>query len=610
MIRQRLAFALASLALLASCSPGVDGFGGNGSGTGLTAGNNGPGGPNGTNGSFGNNTAGTGQVTGTCSADLQGIVLSDGTTQPCPPDQGCFGGACIPACEAAAQSKGSIGCDFYAPDPPFVYNGSGQPIPIYGPCYAVFLANTWTRPARLTLERGGTMLDVTSSARIPVTNGGTTSYQPLPAEGLPPDQVAILFLSHQPGVQNIGNSLECPVQPAVIGDAAPSGTNRGQAFRLTSDTPLSSYDILPYGGALSFLPSASLLFPSTSWGTNFVVTAPRTPLQVGQLWMQVVGAEDNTTITVSPASSMPGSGSVPALNQGQVTTTTVNRGEIVQWLGGDPRGTVIQTDKPVGLYTGSTYLGVQTATMGPGGQDSAHQQMPHVQALGSEYVGAGIVTRLASLQPESVAYQVMGTVDGTTLTWEPSVPNGAPTTLNVGQVVEFESTTPFVVRSQDEQHPFTLTQYMSGTSQTGTRTDCVTLGQPCGLGDEEWINLTPPVQFLQRYVFFTDPTYGTTNLVVIRKRLAGGFADVNLECLGPITGWQPVGSSGDYEYAHVDLIRRGVPSGNCGTSRHEANSAAPFSVVVWGTDAYASYGYQAGGNIGSVNTVEVPPVPQ
>jgi hypothetical protein len=36
--------------------------------------------------------------------------------------------------------------------------------------------------------------------------------------------------------------------------------------------------------------------------------------------------------------------------------------------------------------------------------------------------------------------------------------------------------------------------------------------------------------------------------------------------------------------------------GTCVNGHHSAESAAPFGIVVWGTDAYASYGYPAGGN--------------
>jgi hypothetical protein len=48
----------------------------------------------------------------------------------------------------------------------------------------------------------------------------------------------------------------------------------------------------------------------------------------------------------------------------------------------------------------------------------------------------------------------------------------------------------------------------------------------------------------------------------------------------------------------------------CKTSRHEATSAGAFGVTVGGTDWFASYGYPAGGNIGTINNVVVPPVPK
>jgi hypothetical protein len=123
--------------------------------------------------------------------------------------------------------------------------------------------------------------------------------------------------------------------------------------------------------------------------------------------------------------------------------------------------------------------------------------------------------------------------------------------------------------------------------------------------------MLPPEQFLSRYVFFTDPTYATTNVVITRVRGAQGFADVDISCLGTVTGWQPVGTSGDYEVAHVDLVRGGSgvqPA--CATSRHEASSEGAFGVMVWGTDYYASYGYPAGGNIGTINDVVIVPVPK
>jgi hypothetical protein len=563
-------------------------------------------------GGFNGTGGGVNQGSG-CTSDLQAIVDENGNVvMQCPADQGCFEGQCIPACEAAAKSKGSIGCEYWAPDPPFLQNEiAGSTFD--GTCYAVFVANTWTRAAQLSVTYDGMAHDVTSFARIPSGVGPTTQYAPLPAGGLPPGEVAVLFLSHKPGASHpIGGSLECPVPPAITIDPAVHASGRGKAFEVVSDTPITAYDILPYGGARSYLPSASLLQPRTAWGDNYVVVPPH-PLSGGQLWVLLVGTVDGTQVDVLSPMGLPAGSGVPAVPANTATQVTLNAGEVVQWLGSDPAGTVVQSNQPVGVFTGNTYLRVTTQTSpSGGGQDSAHQQLPPVSALGHEYVGGSLVTRRASLEPESVMYRIGGMVDGTTLSFDPPIA-GAPTTLTQGQVIEFETASTFVVRSQDENHPFMLTQYMGGAidmDRPGCGPNPPFVGINCGLGDEEFVVLVPPAQFLQRYVFFTDPTYATTNLVITRVKGPSGFADVDIACLGTVTGWQPVGA-GDFEVAHVDLVRGAlgvVPE--CATSKHEATSDGQFGIIVWGTDYYASYGYPAGGNVGSINDVVVPPVPR
>jgi hypothetical protein len=561
---------------------------------------------------------GGGTTTGQgCTSDLQAVVDQDGNVlMTCPPDQGCSGGMCVPACEAAANSQGSIGCEYWTPDPPFLQNetpGSS----FHGSCYAVFVANTWGRDAKLTVKYDGNVLDVTSFARIPQGVAPNTQYNPLPSTGVPPGEVAVLFLSHLPTANHsLGGPLTCPITPAVTLDAAVHNSGRGKAFELVSDTPLTAHQIMPYGGARSFLPSASLIFPRTAWGDNYIAMAPHAP-SGGQQWVFIVGSVDGTSVDVAPTTTLPGGTGVGAAPASAVTNFTINAGEIVQWLGADPTGAVFQADSPIGMWTGNTYLRVTSATSASGGgQDSAHQQLPPVNALGSEYVGAGIMTRQTSLQPESVVYRIMGVVDGTTLSWDPAAPAGAPTTLAAGELAEFESATLFHVSSQDDAHPFAMSHYMGGTNQNNlARPGCSPTppfpGLGCGLGDEEWVIMLPPGQFLQRYAFFVDPTYATSNVVITRVRGASGFADVDIACMGTVTGWQPVGNSGAYEVAHVDLFRGGVGAQpGCDTSSHLASSDGAFGVTVWGTDYYASYGYPGGGNVGSINDVVVPPIPK
>ena len=174
--------------------------------------------------------------------------------------------------------------------------------------------------------------------------------------------------------------------------------------------------------------------------------------------------------------------------------------------------------------------------------------------------------------------------------------------------MEFEATGAFTITSQDDMHPFYLGQYMTGCqTMGGNRSGAVdSTGFGACLGDEEYVNILPPAQWLSSYVFFTDPTYTTTNLVVTRKAGTTGFQDVTIDCLGVISGWQPVPGSSQYEVTNVDL-QRITPVGTCTNGRHTASSSGAFNIMVWGLADYASYAYPAGGNVGKINPVVVIP---
>ena len=131
------------------------------------------------------------------------------------------------------------------------------------------------------------------------------------------------------------------------------------------------------------------------------------------------------------------------------------------------------------------------------------------------------------------------------------------------------------------------------------------------LGDPEFVNVPAADQYLDRYVFFTDFTYPETGLSVVRRRTAAGFAPVELACGGEITGFQPLGSSGMYEWAWVRLTTNfDEPLAKNGCSsygRQEARSNGPFGLTVWGTATAASYGYVGGTGLRPIN--DVVPVP-
>jgi hypothetical protein len=183
---------------------------------------------------------------------------------------------------------------------------------------------------------------------------------------------------------------------------------------------------------------------------------------------------------------------------------------------------------------------------------------------------------------------------------------GAPATLTAGQVVEFITDQPFVVKSQDTAHPFMLFAQMSGSAW-------MQLSDMTGYGDPDFVLGVAPGQFLDDYVFFTDPTYPETNLVVVRaKDKSMSFQDVTLDCFGPLTGWQSVG---EYQWTTIDLMRHNFqPQNNCSTGRHEMKSKGLFGLWVWGwgtpettpVSSNVSYGYPGGMNVSPLNTVVIP----
>jgi hypothetical protein len=596
MREKNFAWAVWCVALSAACGAGVDdesgGRGGNGATTSTSSSDGGAGATFDVGGTGG---VGNGSSLG-CSPDLKQVVDEQGNVlATCGPDEGCAGGVCVPACDAAAASKGSIGCDYLISTPHF-YPG------IAPPCFAAFVTNNWDKDITISDSRLGQSYDVTQFGRIAQSNPNVASWPVVPATGLPPGEVAVLFLSHDPSSVN-GTPLTCPIAPAInaTGGSAVPGTNVGTAWSVKTNAPVTVYDILPYGGAASYLPSAQLVLPTTAWGTNVVAALPPNDsggFGFGLSWGQVVALED-MTLEILPSVSLPAGGGLPPLTSGVTGSVPLLAGQYVQWDNAEMTGSILQSDKPFAFIGGNTYQCYSSATSSGGGCDSGHQLVPPVSALGNDYVGIPFTSRSASVPAESIQYRMVGVADGTTLTFEPPVPT-APTSLALGQSVTFEATGPFRVTSQGEEFPFYLGQSMSGCSVGGSF-EC--------LGDEDYVVMLPPAQWLARYVFFTDPTYPTTNLVFVRRRVNGMFFDVNLECLGTVTGWQPIGN-GEFEIANADVVRNSLPNGACNNGPQLASSDAPFGLMVWGLSTYASYGYPAGGNASTINTVVVPPVPQ
>jgi hypothetical protein len=599
--------------LAAACSSNKGGNGSGASGSGASGSSGGAGGTGqSTSLIFGD--GGLPDATGCaihCSPDRTQVVdCNEMTVVSCMNGQACdlSTGGCSDACVAATNNKAAVGCEYYAPHPETDYPAQ---------CFAAFIANTWSTPAHLHVEwYQGTPLDVTTFGRIPSGTGANIQYTPYDATaGLPPGQVVILFLSGYDDPTSTSN-VPCPssvAKTAVPNGSVIQGTGTRQAFHITSDVPVVAYQMNPFGGGSAFITGSSLLLPTSVWDTNYVgvTAAPYAMRTLDNPSMNIVAAQDGTTVTMLPSAAVVGDGMTPAVlpagPAGKQYTFKLNKGQQAQFSQqADLTGTIIQSDKPIGFLAANACM---DAPLGTDFCDHGEQMLPPVKSLGDEYAAVMFRPRVTG---DQAIWHLVGAVDGTTLTYSTSV--GGPATIGAGKAVDFTTDQPFVVKSQDDQHPFLLFSYMTGSQWSG-------LSDKGGYGDPDFVLGVPPKQYLQSYVFFADPSYPETNLVVIRAQdKSGTFQDVTIDCPAPggqkLTGWQSVGN---YEWTRFDLSRHDFQGqNNCSTGAHTINSSAPFGLWVWGWGSpettintkYVSYGYPGGMNVSPINSVIIPPMTQ
>ena len=98
-----------------------------------------------------------------------------------------------------------------------------------------------TRCDELVLHVGHGGLDATAFGRLPEAGKEPKDWPALTADGIPPDQVAVLFLSHDPAsiFQETGLPLTCPV-PTATGASGVEGNGEAEGFRLVTDAPVSA----------------------------------------------------------------------------------------------------------------------------------------------------------------------------------------------------------------------------------------------------------------------------------------------------------------------------------------------------------------------------------
>lgn len=208
------------------------------------------------------------------------------------------------------------------------------------------------------------------------------------------------------------------------------------------------------------------------------------------------------------------------------------------------------------------------------------------EVIGKDYVVAPPTSPNGAVKGGHLV-KIVGNVDGTVLTYE-NQPAGAPTALNAGQVVQFETASSFRVTGDQ---PFAVTSIMYGGWNQASDAGCAEPdGHPCS-GDPAITMVVTPEQFRDSYTFLAPTDYDVNYADV----LIPDGAMVTLDG-APITGSEAV--TAGYTVARV-------PLNSAGGGIHQLDSTMPVGLQVMGFGHATSYYYPGGLNL---KIISEPPV--
>lgn len=491
-----------------------------------------------------------GQQPQTC--DVTGNWQPSGAA--CTASQSCDSqtGACVDDCAGIGGSY--IGCEYYA------VTMSNSALNQSTFTFAVALANPGTKAANVTIT-GPNATSITDT----IAAGQLTEYtlgwvQPISCSGTC-DGVTI-----SPGTTALVTS---------------------GAYHIVSNEPIGAYQFNArnyiLGSAYSYTNDASLLIPVNALTGSYRVMAGASFVSTSNLFpgnVDIVATSDGTQVTytapagnpIQAAAGLTATGGTVTLNHGDVlhiaasTAAPVPDGGLTAF-GSDQTGAFIAATQPVEVLGGAdcTYIPADV-----GYCDHLEQSNLPLEALGSDY----LVTVPNNLNATPQQYvKIVGTQDGTTLTYDPPQP-GAATSLAAGQVTFFQSTQDFRVTSTQ---PVFIGQFMEGQDNFGT--NCAG-GTATDCGDPSMTVTLPTARFRTTYQFLAPGDY-PENWVNVMAPIG---ASVNIDGKS-VTGFVAIGTSG-YAVAHVSLC-----TGTSCTGFHTANGSAPFGIQVYGYGTYTSYMY-------------------
>lgn len=517
-------------------------------------------------------------------------------------------------CADAAASRSYVGCDFW---PTVLAN------PVFVEFdFAVVVANGQEEPAELEVTGPD---GFSTSVAVPA-GGLETILLPWvetlkgPEYGVPntPGGRLETSLAQKDGAYHMTSSVPVTAwQFNPLQYRKPKGTGEGECGeRLSAELGAEGTECRAASN------DASILLPSTAMTGNYRIGVYSSRNE-GDTWGSVPGGfgitatQDGTTVTIETSSfcgteiypttdlgpciaAGPDGSGIPELQPGEQLTLTMDAGDVVQLVGAwsdapqtlhaDVSGSVINASAPVQVIGFNAIA--QLPDYSVGNADHLEDTILPAESIGKKYIVAPPTAYGGA--PIGHVVRIFGNVDGTKLSYPEGKPDGAPDTIDAGQMVQIPprptgspppecansdlcySSKPFVVEGDQ---PFVVGSFMlGGDLQVPDYED-----QYAAPGDPSFSMMVTPEQFRTDYTFLAPADF-TENYADI---LVPQGAEVTLDGQ-TLAGGEPIGQSG------WSIIRAPLSGDAGGIHQLSTDHESGVGLQVMGFGNATSYYYPGG----------------
>jgi hypothetical protein len=535
----------------------------------------------------------------------------------------CDGSGCTNACALARANRSYVGCEYWAVDLDNavvdIGNAAAQQ-------FAVVLSNPSPLPAqvRILVSEAGQQKEVAARTVAPGA---------LEAILLPPREVD----GSPPGQFNAGG-----------GTALTPG-----AYKIESTAPIVAYQFNPLANAGVFSNDASLLIPTSAlaadaksetgasylvlgWPQTIATTSdPRTNFGIDlRAFLTIVATRSSTQVKVRLGADIVGdsAGRVPARKRGETLELTLEPFDVLNLetagFGADFSGTRVEASRPVAVFSGAEAADVPDfldLSERRCCADHLEEQLFPLPTLGTTFIALASASRSQALKDAGATIVARAEADYFRLLGAgelSSVRTSLPPPLDQLAVsgskpLQLRSERDFTVQSAE---PLIVGQFLASQEDAG-------ISPALPGGDPSFILLPPVEQFRKEYLFLTPDKYAFDFIAVATP--AGN--KITLDGRPLVDGWSPglgmklrctrsavgklrrPGDKHDTEFEAVkcqlsfpkvlpdksppDNLARGEQDDGV----HRLVAEQPVGLVVYGFDAFVSYGYPGGTDLALIN---------